>query len=167
VYLHRSEECAYKKRAKGLLRGCERSSTARARARRLFLRGCAAQPLWHSTRTKSQEGARSHFLPASLSFRRSLSLPSSFLSLLPSPPLPSLRSCLPPSLPPSLPARPPSLPSTPLGIRTCAQVIEHIVRDLNMDITVNIVPTRREADGLAMSSRNAYLRCAESAVHHP
>ncbi len=37
-------------------------------------------------------------------------------------------------------------------------VIEHIVRDLNMDIQVTIVPTHREPDGLAMSSRNAYLR---------
>ena len=32
-----------------------------------------------------------------------------------------------------------------------------MVEDLNMDIDVQIMPTVREADGLAMSSRNAYL----------
>jgi len=36
-------------------------------------------------------------------------------------------------------------------------VIQHMVRDLNLDIDVCIVPTRREEDGLAMSSRNQYL----------
>ena len=43
-------------------------------------------------------------------------------------------------------------------------VIEHIVRDLNMDIQVAIVPTHRESDGLAMSSRNAYLSPDERAL---
>lgn len=36
-------------------------------------------------------------------------------------------------------------------------VIQHMVRDLNFDINVVICPTRREEDGLAMSSRNKYL----------
>jgi pantoate--beta-alanine ligase len=36
-----------------------------------------------------------------------------------------------------------------------------MVRDLNMDIDVVICPTIREKDGLAMSSRNAYLTQAE------
>jgi pantoate--beta-alanine ligase len=36
-------------------------------------------------------------------------------------------------------------------------VITHMVRDLNFDIKVVIHPTRREEDGLAMSSRNKYL----------
>jgi pantoate--beta-alanine ligase len=36
-------------------------------------------------------------------------------------------------------------------------VIKRMVRDLNMPIDVIICPTRREADGLAMSSRNTYL----------
>ncbi|HYF02334.1 MAG TPA: pantoate--beta-alanine ligase [Patescibacteria group bacterium] len=36
-------------------------------------------------------------------------------------------------------------------------VIRKLVRDLNLDVQIDIVPTRREADGLAMSSRNVYL----------
>jgi pantoate--beta-alanine ligase len=36
-------------------------------------------------------------------------------------------------------------------------VIKKLVRDLNLDIEIRIVPTKREADGLAMSSRNVYL----------
>jgi pantoate--beta-alanine ligase len=36
-------------------------------------------------------------------------------------------------------------------------VITKMVRDLNLPVTVRAVPTVREADGLAMSSRNVYL----------
>lgn len=38
-----------------------------------------------------------------------------------------------------------------------AIIIRRMVRDLNMDLGIVICPTVREKDGLAMSSRNAYL----------
>ena len=38
-----------------------------------------------------------------------------------------------------------------------ALLMRRMVRDLHMDISLVIVPTRREPDGLAMSSRNTYL----------
>jgi pantoate--beta-alanine ligase len=36
-------------------------------------------------------------------------------------------------------------------------VIKKMVKDLNVPVRISIVPTMREADGLAMSSRNVYL----------
>jgi pantoate--beta-alanine ligase len=38
-----------------------------------------------------------------------------------------------------------------------ALVISKLVRDLNIPVRIEVCPTVREADGLAMSSRNAYL----------
>ena len=40
-------------------------------------------------------------------------------------------------------------------------VIKKLVRDLNFDLEIVVVPTRREDDGLAMSSRNVYLSAEE------
>jgi pantoate--beta-alanine ligase len=40
-------------------------------------------------------------------------------------------------------------------------VIKRMVADLNMNLNVVVVPTHREPDGLAMSSRNVYLNTEE------
>jgi pantoate--beta-alanine ligase len=44
-----------------------------------------------------------------------------------------------------------------------ALVIRRLVRDLNLPVRVEVCPTVREADGLAMSSRNAYLGAEDRA----
>jgi pantoate--beta-alanine ligase len=40
-------------------------------------------------------------------------------------------------------------------------VLRRVVRDLNLDVDVRVLPTIRAEDGLALSSRNAYLSPAE------
>ncbi|MYF74489.1 MAG: pantoate--beta-alanine ligase [Gemmatimonadetes bacterium] len=40
-------------------------------------------------------------------------------------------------------------------------VIQRLVRDLNLDVEIQMAPTVREADGFAMSSRNEYLSAEE------
>ncbi|MCY7296774.1 pantoate--beta-alanine ligase [Alteromonas sp. a30] len=44
------------------------------------------------------------------------------------------------------------------------QIIKGMVHDLSMNLTVHGVPTKREEDGLAMSSRNNYLTPEERAI---
>jgi pantoate--beta-alanine ligase len=44
------------------------------------------------------------------------------------------------------------------------RVVTRMARDLDLPVTILGVPTMREADGLAMSSRNVYLAAAERAV---
>ena len=45
-----------------------------------------------------------------------------------------------------------------------ALIIRRMVRDLNVPVRLITAPTRREKDGLAMSSRNVYLTAAERAA---
>jgi pantoate--beta-alanine ligase len=42
-----------------------------------------------------------------------------------------------------------------------ARIIQQMVRDLNVPVEVRVCPTVREADGLALSSRNGYLEAEE------
>jgi pantoate--beta-alanine ligase len=45
-----------------------------------------------------------------------------------------------------------------------AAVVKQAVRDLNVDVAIRVVPTVRDPDGLALSSRNSYLTDEERAV---
>lgn len=45
-----------------------------------------------------------------------------------------------------------------------AAIIRRMVRDLNVNVGIEVVPTVRDPDGLALSSRNRYLSAAERAV---
>jgi len=50
-----------------------------------------------------------------------------------------------------------------------ATVVKQLVNDLNLDLEIRVVPTVRDEDGLALSSRNAYLSAEqrESALALP
>ncbi|TMW64025.1 hypothetical protein Poli38472_014142 [Pythium oligandrum] len=52
------------------------------------------------------------------------------------------------------------------GQKDAAQcvLIKRLVDDLNMDVQIEVVPVAREADGLAMSTRNQYLNTEERAA---
>jgi pantoate--beta-alanine ligase len=43
-------------------------------------------------------------------------------------------------------------------------VLHQIVRDLQLPVAIEVVPTQRDDDGLALSSRNAYLSAEERAA---
>jgi pantoate--beta-alanine ligase len=45
-----------------------------------------------------------------------------------------------------------------------AAVVKQLVRDLNLDLEIRVVPTVRDEDGLALSSRNQYLSAEEREV---
>lgn len=42
-----------------------------------------------------------------------------------------------------------------------AQIIKKMVKDLNLDVKIRVMPIVRDSDGLALSSRNKYLRPKE------